>query len=65
MQLPKLFQGDSLTRLAQSAAVGAVATMMIGFNWGDGFSAKPLKKRNEACKCRIGASLWACVYRKI
>ena len=34
MQLPKLFQGESLTRLAQGAAVGAVATMIIGFNWG-------------------------------
>src|SRR4029453_12407286 len=22
-------------------------------------------KRNHACKCRIGESLWACVYRKI
>ena len=34
MQLPKLFQGESLTRLAQGAAFGAVATMIIGFNWG-------------------------------
>ena len=34
MRLPKLFQGESLTRLAQGAAVGAVATMIIGFNWG-------------------------------
>ena len=34
MQLPKFFQGESLTRLAQGAAFGAVATMIIGFNWG-------------------------------
>jgi hypothetical protein len=34
MQLPKFFQRDSLTRLAQGAAVGAAATMIIGFNWG-------------------------------
>src|SRR5258708_16452528 len=27
-------QGPSLTRLLQGAAVGAVATMIIGFNWG-------------------------------
>jgi hypothetical protein len=29
-----MFKGESLTRLAQGAAVGAVATMIIGFNWG-------------------------------
>src|SRR4029450_6374548 len=34
MQLPKLFQGEALTRLAQGAAFGAVATRIIGFNWG-------------------------------
>jgi len=34
MEMPALFKGESLTRLAQGAAVGAVATMIIGFNWG-------------------------------
>lgn len=34
MQLPAMLQGDSLTRLLQGAAVGAVATMAIGFGWG-------------------------------
>jgi hypothetical protein len=29
-----MLQGPSLTRLLQGAAVGAVATMIIGFNWG-------------------------------
>jgi hypothetical protein len=29
-----MFQGESLTRLLQGAAVGAVATIFIGFNWG-------------------------------
>ena len=42
MQLPKLFQGESLTRLAQGAAVGAVATMIIGFNWGSETNATTL-----------------------
>jgi hypothetical protein len=34
MQLPPILQGDSLTRLLQGAAAGAVATVVIGFNWG-------------------------------
>ena len=34
MELPQMFQGDSLTRLAQGAAVGAALTAIIGFNWG-------------------------------
>jgi hypothetical protein len=29
-----MLQGESLKRLLQGAAVGAVATMIIGFNWG-------------------------------
>lgn len=34
MQLPPIVQGESLTRLLQGAAAGAVATMLIGFTWG-------------------------------
>jgi hypothetical protein len=34
MALPAILQGDSITRLLQGAAVGAVATLVIGFNWG-------------------------------
>ena len=34
MEMPVIFKGESLTRLAQGASVGAVATMVIGFNWG-------------------------------
>ena len=34
MEMPAIFKGELLTRLAQGAAVGAVATMIIGFNWG-------------------------------
>ena len=34
MQVPTLLQGESLTRLLQGAAVGAVATMVVGFGWG-------------------------------
>ena len=34
MQLPSILRGDSLTRLLQGAAAGAVTTMIVGFNWG-------------------------------
>ena len=34
MEMPAMLKGESLTRLAQGAAVGAVATMIIGFYWG-------------------------------
>jgi hypothetical protein len=34
MELPSILQGQSLTRLLQGAAAGAVATMIVGFNWG-------------------------------
>lgn len=34
MELPEMLQGASLTRLVQGALVGAVAAIVIGFNWG-------------------------------
>ena len=34
MELPEFLEGQSLTRLLQGAAAGAVATMIVGFNWG-------------------------------
>ena len=34
MEMPAMFKAESLTRLAQGAFVGAVATMIIGFSWG-------------------------------
>ncbi len=34
MQLPSILQGESLKRLLQGAAVGAVATIFVGFYWG-------------------------------
>ena len=34
MQVPSILQGESLTRLLQGIAAGAVATMVIGFYWG-------------------------------
>ena len=34
MQLPKILQGESMTRLLQGAAAGAAATLIVGFTWG-------------------------------
>jgi hypothetical protein len=34
MDVPSILQGDSLKRLLQGAAAGAVVTMIVGFNWG-------------------------------
>jgi alpha/beta superfamily hydrolase len=34
MQLPSILQGESLKRLLQGAAAGAVATIVVGFSWG-------------------------------
>ena len=34
MQVPSILQGESRTRLLQGIAIGAVASMAIGFSWG-------------------------------
>ena len=34
MQVPSMLQGESLKRLLQGAAIGAVATIAVGFGWG-------------------------------
>ena len=34
MEVPSILQGDSLKRLLQGAAAGAVVAMIVGFNWG-------------------------------
>jgi hypothetical protein len=34
MNLPGILHRDSLVRLAQGAALGAAAALLIGFNWG-------------------------------
>ena len=52
MELPAILQGDSLTRLLQGAAAGAIATMVVGFTWG-GWSLsstadKMAKERSES-----------------
>jgi hypothetical protein len=34
MQVPSILRGESRTRLLQGMAIGAVASMVIGFSWG-------------------------------
>ncbi len=50
MAMPAILQGDSLTRLLQGAAAGAVATLIIGFYWGGwvtGGTAKDMVQRSS------------------
>ena len=51
MQVPSILEGESLKRLLQGAAAGAVATIFVGFYWGGwslGSTAdKTAKERSE------------------
>jgi hypothetical protein len=63
MRLPSILQGESLKRLLQGAAAGAVATMIIGFNWGGwtlGSTAeKQVKDAEQASIVRVLAPICA------
>ena len=63
MQLPSILQGESLTRLLQGAAAGAVATIVIGFYWGGwtlGSTAeKQVKNAEQASIVRVLAPICA------
>src|ERR1043165_8739043 len=51
METPAILRGDSLTRLLQGAAAGALATLIIGFYWGGWVtagSAKNMVQRSTA-----------------
>ena len=56
MPLPSIFQDPSFKRLVQGAAGGAVATMIIGFNWG-GWSLESTaeKRADEASRSAVVA----------
>jgi hypothetical protein len=48
MAMPAILRGESLTRLLQGAAAGALATLVIGFYWGGwatGGTAKEMVQR--------------------
>lgn len=53
-----MLQSDLFKRLAQGAAVGAVATMIIGFSWG-GWSVESTaaKRADEASSTAVVAAL--------
>ena len=58
MRLPAILQGESLTRLLQGLVVGAVATMVIGFNWGGWTLASTADKlANQRSKTAVVAAL--------
>jgi hypothetical protein len=63
MQVPSILQGEPLKRLLQGAAAGAVATMIIGFNWGGwtlGSTAeKQIKDAEQASIVRVLAPICA------
>jgi hypothetical protein len=56
-QAPSILQRESLKRLLQGAAAGAVATIFVGFNWGGwslGSTAdKMAKERSEAAAVAV------------
>ena len=50
MEMPAILRGDSLTRLLQGAAAGAVVTLIVGFNWGGwvtGGTAKDMTQKSS------------------
>jgi hypothetical protein len=50
MEMPAILRGDSLTRLLQGAAGGAIVTLIVGFNWGGwvtGGTAKEMTNRSS------------------
>jgi hypothetical protein len=58
MQVPSFLEGPSLTRLLQGAAAGAIATMIVGFNWG-GWSLEntAAKRADETSRSAVVAVL--------
>ena len=58
MNLPPMLQGDSLTRLLQGAAAGAVLAMVVGFTWGGWqLQSKAEKHTQESVNAAVVAAL--------
>ena len=47
METPAILRGESIARLLQGAAVGAVATLIVGFYWGGWVTAGSAKDMVE------------------
>src|SRR5438067_1880965 len=69
MQLPSMLQGESLKRLMQGAAAGAIATIFVGFYWGGwslGSTAdKMAKQRSELAVIAALAPVCAAKFRAL
>ena len=58
MQLPKIFQGESLTRLLQGAFAGFLATVVIGFGWGGWtLGSTAMKMANQSASSAVVTAL--------
>ena len=58
MQMPSIFQGESLKRLLQGATVGAIATIFVGFYWGGwSLGSTAIKLADEQAKAAVVAAL--------
>jgi hypothetical protein len=58
MQVPSILQGDSLKRLLQGAAAGAVATIFVGFYWGGwSLGSTAIKLADERANTAVVAAL--------
>ena len=58
MQVPSILQGESLKRLLQGAAAGAVATIIVGFYWGGwSLGSTADKMANERSELAVIAAL--------
>ena len=65
MQKPEILSGPSITRLLQGAALGIVATLIIGFTWGGwtlGSTAEKMASK-RAGEAVVAVLAPACVYR--
>ncbi len=69
MQVPSILQGESLKRLLLGAAVGAVATIFVGFSWGGwslGSTAEKMaKERSEVAVVAALAPVCADKFRAL
>ena len=57
MQNPAWYQGESLKRLLQGAAVGVVATLGIGFGWGGWMLASTAKTLADNASSAVVAAV--------
>jgi hypothetical protein len=68
MQTPSILRGESLTRLLQGAAAGAIATIVIGFYWGGWTLGSAVEKQvseaEQASIVRVLAPICADKFRR-